>query len=176
MLHNIDATVCQPLTELGESFKAAMGNAAAPVSVVTVLDGDQPFGTTVSAFMSLSITPPMLIVSLDNNSILLSRIDVGSIVGVNILDAGHPDLALNFATKRDNKFEGVDWRIENGAPALSHRHAWVSMSAVRLVEGGDHTLVLGEVVSASTFTNVPLTYWQSTFGTHRPCEPVGKFR
>jgi flavin reductase (DIM6/NTAB) family NADH-FMN oxidoreductase RutF len=41
------------------------------------------------------------------------------------------------------------------------------MSVARLVEAGDHTLVLGDVRAADVSTQAPLTYWQRTFGTHR---------
>jgi flavin reductase (DIM6/NTAB) family NADH-FMN oxidoreductase RutF len=155
------------LEVLSKSFRAAMGNVAAAVSVVTVLEDGGPHGTTVSAFASLSMDPPMLLVSLDNASTLLSSLRVGSLVGVNVLDAGQDQLALHFARKDPDKFVDIPWQLEDGAPALRDRHAWVAMSVARLVEAGDHTLVLGDVVAADVSTDAPLTYWQRTFGTHR---------
>jgi flavin reductase (DIM6/NTAB) family NADH-FMN oxidoreductase RutF len=152
---------------LSKSFRAAMGNVAAAVSVVTVLADGGPHGTTVSAFSSLSMDPPMLLVSLDNTSTLLSRLQVGSRVGVNVLDAAQDQIALRFARKASDKFVDIPWQLEDGAPALRDRHAWVSMSVARLVEAGDHTLVLGDVLAADVSTQAPLTYWQRTFGTHR---------
>jgi flavin reductase (DIM6/NTAB) family NADH-FMN oxidoreductase RutF len=152
---------------LSKSFRAAMGNVAAAVSVVTVLVDGGPHGTTVSAFSSLSMDPPMLLVSLDNTSTLLSRLRVGSRVGVNVLDAAQDQIALRFARKDSDKFVDIPWQLEDGAPALSARHAWVSMSVARLVEAGDHTLVLGDVLASDVSTESPLTYWQRTFGTHR---------
>lgn len=152
---------------LEKSFRNAMGNVAAAVSVVTVLDGEQPHGTTVSAFASLSMTPPMLLVSLDNTSTLLSKLRVGSAVGVNILAAHHDQVALRFAGKGADKFADIPWQLEDDAPALADRHAWVSLRISRLVSAGDHTLVLGDVVAADVTANAPLTYWQRTFGTHK---------
>ena len=152
---------------LSKSFRAAMGNVAAAVSVVTVLEDDRPHGTTVSAFASLSMDPPMLLVSLDNTSTLLSRLRAGSLVGVNVLDARQDQVALRFARKDADKFVDIPWQLEDGAPALRDRHAWVAMSVAQLVEAGDHTLVLGDVLAADVSTDAPLTYWQRTFGTHR---------
>ncbi|MCW2800844.1 MAG: flavin reductase [Aeromicrobium sp.] len=152
---------------LSKSFRAAMGNVAAAVSVVTVLEDGQPHGTTVSAFASLSMDPPMLLVSLDNTSTLLSRLREGLLVGVNVLDARQDQIALRFARKGSDKFADVPWQLEDGAPALRDRHAWVAITVARLVEAGDHTLVLGDVVAADVSTDAPLTYWQRTFGTHR---------
>ncbi|MCW2788777.1 MAG: flavin reductase [Aeromicrobium sp.] len=149
------------------AFRQAMGNVAAAVSVVTVLQDGEPHGTTVSAFASLSMEPPMLLVSLDERSALLAKLRIGSLVGVNVLAAHQDQVALRFAGKGDARFDGIGWQVEDGAPALTERHAFVSMSVTTLVEAGDHTLVLGEVQAADTSGNAPLTYWQRTFGTHR---------
>lgn len=152
--------------DVATSFRRAMGQVAAAVSVVTVLDGGRPHGTTVSAFSSLSMDPPMLLVSLDASSTLLSRLGVGSVVGVNVLAAHQDQVALRFARKGIDKFAGIKWQVEDGAPALADRHAWVAVVVNRLVEAGDHTLVLGDVQASDVSANAGLTYWQRTFGTH----------
>lgn len=152
---------------LQKSFRAAMGNVAAAVSVVTTFHDGAPHGTTVSAFSSLSMDPPMLLVSLDNRSKLLAKLSVGSRVGVNVLSAHQDQVALRFAGKGDDKFLDVPWQLEDGAPALSDRHAWVAITVARLVEAGDHTLVLGDVEAADTSSSLALTYWQRAFGSHQ---------
>lgn len=153
-------------TDVKISFRQAMGNVAAAVSVVTVYDGQAPHGTTVSAFGSLSMDPPMLLVSLDQGSTLLSKIREGSVIGVNVLAAHQDQIALRFASKRADKFADVPWELHDGAPALTDNHAFVALDVDRLVRAGDHTLVLGNVIAASTSSNAALTYWQRTFGTH----------
>ncbi|MRJ75105.1 flavin reductase [Aeromicrobium sp. SMF47] len=158
----IDAEVLQ------KSFRSAMGNVAAAVSVVTTFHDGGPHGTTVSAFSSLSMDPPMLLVSLDNRSNLLAKLEVGSRIGVNVLAAHQEQVAMRFAGKGDDKFLDVPWQLEDGAPALRERHAWVALTVERLVVAGDHTLVLGDVEAADSTDAAPLTYWQRTFGTHTP--------
>src|SRR4051794_26966880 len=103
--------------DVGTSFRQAMGQVAAAVAVVTVLDDGAPHGTTVSAFTSLSMEPPMLLVSLDRSSTLLSKLSIGSIVGINVLAAHQDQIALRFARKGDDKFADVDWRVADRAPA-----------------------------------------------------------
>lgn len=152
---------------LRKSFRQAMGNVAAAVSVVTTFHDGAPHGTTVSAFSSLSMEPPMLLVSLDRSSNLLAKIDVGSRLGVNVLAAHHDQIALRFAGKGDDKFLDVPWELEDGVPALLDRHAWVSLEIAQLVEAGDHVLVLGNVRDANITAGAPLTYYQRTFGTHQ---------
>ncbi len=152
---------------LQRAFRGAMGSVAAAVSVVTTLVDGDPRGATVSAFMSLSMDPPMIVVSLERSSRLLAGLEAGSPVGLNVLAAHQDQIALRFASRTDDKFSGIPWQLEQGAPALRDRHVWVSGRVARLVDGGDHALVLIDVVRAQAGTQAPLTYWQRTFGTHQ---------
>jgi flavin reductase (DIM6/NTAB) family NADH-FMN oxidoreductase RutF len=155
------------LMELQDSFRNAMANVAAPVSVVTTHAGGMPYGTTVSAFASLSMSPPMLLISLQDGSHLLSLLSVGARLGVNVLAASQTDVATRFAARREDKFAGVDWVLEDGAPSLPDSHAWVALKVARLVPAGDHVLVLGDVIRAVSRDDHPLTYHRRSFGTHR---------
>jgi flavin reductase (DIM6/NTAB) family NADH-FMN oxidoreductase RutF len=155
-----------PDTGLQHDFRAAMGNVAGGVVVATTHDDRGPHGTTVSAFTSLSIDPPMVLVALDVRSSLLDRLEVGSPLGVNVLAAHQDQVALRFATKGRDRFADVGWSVDQGAPALDDRHAWIVGRVARLVEGGDHVVVLVDVVHAEAGAQAPLTYWRRTFGTH----------
>ncbi|MFD1824484.1 MULTISPECIES: flavin reductase family protein [Mumia] len=145
-----------------------MSNVASAVSVVTTFDDGVPHGTTVSAFMSLSMDPPMLLVSLDARSSLLTRVRPGSRLGVNVLADDQGAIATRFATKGGDRFAEVSWHSEDGAPALHARHAWVAVDVDRLVPAGDHVLALAHVRAAdvASYPTRPLTYWRRTFGTH----------
>ena len=151
---------------LQTAFRAAMGNVAGPVAVVTTHAAGTPAGTTVSAFMSLSMEPPMLLVSLMRGSHLLSLLSVGTSVGVNVLGADQAALATQFTGRHDQRFVGVDWHLLDGAPAIAEAHAWVALRVARLVPAGDHVLVLGDVVNALADGQSPLTYHRRAFGTH----------
>jgi flavin reductase (DIM6/NTAB) family NADH-FMN oxidoreductase RutF len=151
---------------LKEAFRDAMSLVAAPVSVVTTYVDGRPYGTTVSAFASLSMEPPMLLVSLQDNSHLLSLLTLRSRVGVNVLGAGQAEVAGRFATRLEDKFAGVPWVMVDGAPVLHDTHAWVAMEVSPLVPAGDHVLVLGDVLNAVCGTDTPLTYHRRSFGTH----------
>jgi flavin reductase (DIM6/NTAB) family NADH-FMN oxidoreductase RutF len=166
----------EPDPALQAAFRAAMGNVAGPVSVVTTHAAGKPAGTTVSAFVSLSMDPPMLLVSLMRGSYLLSLLSVGSTVGVNVLGAHQAHLAHRFTGRHDERFVDVDWVLLDGAPALAEAHAWISLRVARLVPAGDHVLVLGDVVDAAVGDALPgalagpLTYHRRTFGTHHSHE------
>ena len=149
-------------------FRAAMRHVASPVAVVTTYADERPHGSTVSAFMSLSMEPPMLLVSLDNRSALLTLLTVGSPVGVNILASGQSEVATLFATRGADRFGSVGWSLRDGCPALDDTHAWVATRVSRLVPAGDHTLVLADVIGAAHDTREPLVYHQRVYGTHLP--------
>ncbi|WP_256839247.1 flavin reductase family protein [Ornithinimicrobium faecis] len=148
-------------------FRAAMAQTPSAVSVVTTVANDVPYGTTVSDFISLSMDPPMMLVSLDNDSTLLSKLSIGCTFGVNVLAADQGQLATHFASKRPDKFADVPWTLVDGAPNLPGRHAWITLTATTRIPASDHTLVLGNVATARPSANTrPLTYCQHTFGTH----------
>jgi flavin reductase (DIM6/NTAB) family NADH-FMN oxidoreductase RutF len=151
---------------VADAFREVMAGVPTPVSVVTALRGDRPHGTTVSAFTSLSIAPPMLLVALDRGSDLLARLELAAPFGVNVLGAGQARLAAAFARKGPDKFAGIQWRVEDGAPRLLGSPGWLACTVARLVDGGDHVVVLGYVVRAATTGGPPLTYSARTFGTH----------
>ena len=151
---------------LAEEFRDVMAGVATPVSVVTALTEGRPHGTTVSAFASLSMSPPMVLVALDRGSALLGRLTVGQPFGVNVLGHDQAPLAAAFARKGDDKFAGVPWTEDGGAPRLTGSPGWLACTVARLVDGGDHVVVLGDVRSADRAHGAPLTYHARTFGTH----------
>ena len=159
-------TVTRPVS-LEQSYRTAMGNVASPVAVVTAFDGEAPHGTTVSAFTSLSMEPPMLLVSLDNNSALLPRLEVGVRFGLNVLASHQDQIALRFAQKRERKFEDIPWFADDLAPRIVDTHAWVALDVTGRIVAGDHTIVTGMVAAAQASIGTPLTYYQRSFGTHR---------
>ena len=151
-----------------KNFRAAMSHVAAPVSIVTSLVDGTPWGTTVSAFASLSMDPPMLLISLQHDSGLLARIAEGSILGVNVLSSTQSEPALSFARKDQDRFTSTPWTLVEGAPQLDDIHAYVAVKVAQLVTGGDHVVLFCDVIDAATFETQPLTYHRRLFGTHTP--------
>jgi flavin reductase (DIM6/NTAB) family NADH-FMN oxidoreductase RutF len=109
-------------------FKESMARMSSTVAVVTTMTHAGPHGMTVSAFMSLSVSPPMIVVSLDFASELLARIRVVSRFGVNVLSHDQADIARAFARKSSEKFAGVEWAPDRGLPRLDGVASWLSCS------------------------------------------------
>lgn len=151
---------------LPDAFRDVMAEVCTPVSVVTTFDHGRPHGTTVSAFTSLSLEPPMILVSLDRGSDLLRHLVEGVRFGVNVLGSGQAALAGAFARKGADKFAGIGWEPDTGAPRLAGSPGWLACRVDRLVDAADHVIVLGEVLRAVAAGGPPLTYHARRFGTH----------
>ncbi|MTD52534.1 flavin reductase family protein [Amycolatopsis pithecellobii] len=153
--------------DLQSVFRNTMAGVCTPVSVVTTTWQNMPFGTTVSAFASLSMDPPMVLVSLDHRSELLTRIRESAVFGLNFLASHQSDVAANFAKKGGSgKFADVEWKLDGGVPRIPGAGGFVACEVAELIEAGDHVVVLGQVRRADTSGRPPLTYHDRVFGTH----------
>ncbi|WP_030599406.1 flavin reductase family protein [Streptomyces fulvoviolaceus] len=158
---------------LVDEFREVMAGVCTPVSVVTALAADgRPHGTTVSAFASLSMAPPMALVSLDRGSDLLALVRETGRFGINVLGSEQSAWALRFAGKGADKFTGVPWDPHVGVPRLPGCGGFLGCTVADLVDGGDHVIVLGEVVAAEAILGRPLTYHSRMFGTHAALEEM----
>lgn len=162
-----------PASSTQEAFKDVMAHVATPVAVVTSMGDGLPFGTTVSAFTSLSMTPPMVLVSLDKGSETLELITSSEKFGLNVLGRDQQDTALRFAKKGGvEKFRDVQWDIDHELPHIGGAAGWIACHVEQFVEGGDHVVVLGNVIAAENNCCDPLTYYRRMFGTHAALESV----
>src|SRR3984957_13912126 len=150
----VDATV----------FRDTLARVPTPVTVVTSHVDRRPHGTTVSAFSSLSLEPPMILVSLDQRSDLLKIIQETGRFGVNVLAVGQQALATAFARKGDDKFADVAWYMDHGAPRLAGKGQWLVCRTEQLVTAGDHVIIIGLVEHADTHSFEPLLYRQRSYG------------
>lgn len=157
------------LSALGSSaFRDVMANMVAPVAVITAAEDGAGSGATVSAVMSLSMDPEMIVVALDRSSTTLSVVRRTRRFGVNILAADQPDLAKRFGSKADDKFSDVAWSLEAGLPRLSATSGWVRCSVGSIQDGGDHVLVSGLVeASAHDRERDALAYRGRALSPHR---------
>ncbi|TQN42083.1 flavin reductase (DIM6/NTAB) family NADH-FMN oxidoreductase RutF [Blastococcus colisei] len=158
---------------LRDRFREVMAGVPTPVSVVTSLDGDRPHGTTVSAFVSLSMAPPMVLVALDRGSDLLAVVGRTDRFGLNILGSDQAALATAFARKGGSlKFAGVPWETADGVPRLLGARGFLGCTVAQPVDGGDHVVLLGDVRVADPGSGRPLTYYSRDFGTHVALDAV----
>lgn len=155
------------------AFRSAMASVCTPVAVVAAVDGTRPHGTTVSAVMSLSMNPPMVAVALDNGSELLSIVQESGAFSVNFLSSEQESVARACAGKGHDKFDGLEWSVDQGLPRIAHTSLWIACEKATFAQGGDHILVMGEVRAADHNAVLPLTYHRREFGTHTTAVTAG---
>jgi flavin reductase (DIM6/NTAB) family NADH-FMN oxidoreductase RutF len=146
-------------------FRAAMSQVATPVVVVTAFSQGEPHGTTVGAFTSLSLDPPMISVALDRQSELLAKLRGAERFGVNVLASDQEELATTFSKKGPDKFASTGWRLDSGLPRLPGCAVWLVCRTFELLDGGDHIVVLGTAEHAEVDRRLPLVYHDRAFST-----------
>lgn len=132
----------------GARLRAVLGHFASGVTVVTGTGEQGPVGLTVQSFMSVSLVPPLVLVSVSRTSLAWPVIERSGAYCVNVLTADQTALAEVMATRGADKFAGVDWvrSPATGSPLLRGGLAYVDCRIERVDDGGDHLLALGRVV------------------------------
>jgi flavin reductase (DIM6/NTAB) family NADH-FMN oxidoreductase RutF len=152
-----------------EHFRALLGRFASGVTIVTAADDrERPHGMTVSAFSSLSIEPPLVLVCIDAAASMQGMFVVGSFFAVNVLAADQEPLSRRFSDEAmELRFDGVPWAAgATGAPLLVHAHARLECRCVQRHVGGDHVIVIGQVVHGDTPEGTaPLLYHRGAYGS-----------
>jgi len=149
-------------------FRRVMGSFASGVTIVTALDPDgAPRGFTASGMSSLSLNPRLLLICVNAASATLSAIQEQGVFAVNILAEQQRELAQRFASRLPDKFAGVEWQPgATGAPLMAGSLAHAECRVYRVYEGGDHVVILGEVVAAAASDAVPLLYFRGRYGVY----------
>lgn len=144
-------------------FRGAMGAVATPVSVVTAY-ADDPHGTTVSAFMSLSIGPPMVLISLQQTSDLLDVLRRSGRFGLNVLAHGQAAVAARFAQRSADRWAGIEWEAVAGVPRIAGAASFVACAVTQGITAGDHIILTGLVEHAEHSDDAGLVYQHRRFG------------
>jgi flavin reductase (DIM6/NTAB) family NADH-FMN oxidoreductase RutF len=157
-----------------QAFTASMAAFPTGVTIVTTLDEEGlPVGLTCNAFMSVSVDPPLVLVSVDRSSNTLPALQRSHHFVVNFLAAGREALALHFAGKATDKFAERAWEptAAHGLPVLHDDSvAHIACEVVNEIEAGDHILFLGRVYEAKPPApdSLPLLYYRRTFDRWPP--------
>jgi len=128
-------------------------------------------GLAVNAFTSVSLEPPLVLVCVDRSANTHACIEACGEFSVNVLARQQADLAVRFAQRRDDKFEGIPWREGvDGLPLVEGASAWVQCRVDRSFEGGDHTIFLAHVLDASYSEEPPLVFHLGSYTGVAPPE------
>jgi flavin reductase (DIM6/NTAB) family NADH-FMN oxidoreductase RutF len=156
-----------------QEFRSALRRVAAGVTVVTTRDPDGlPTGLTASAFTSVSLDPPLVLVCVDRAARAHDPLVAHGWFAVNVLASGQEWLSRLFASTSEDKFAGVPFREGRaGLPLLEGVLASLECRVVARHPGGDHTIFVGEVEAAcvaAAGARQPLVYFESAYHGVRP--------
>jgi flavin reductase (DIM6/NTAB) family NADH-FMN oxidoreductase RutF len=156
-----------------DDFRRVLGHFATGVTILTTIDAEaRPTGLTVSAFCSVSLDPPQILVCVDHKSQSYPSLRDGSCFAVNILGSEHESVSRRFATTRLDKFDGVGWsRGTLGVPLIEGALAHLECRTVSRHVEGDHTILVGRVEDARNGVGEPLLYFRGKYGRLAP--PTG---
>ena len=147
------------------AFRAVLGRFASGVTVVTTLDRrGRDVGMTVSAFSSVSLDPPLVLICIDHAASAYSALSKAKHFIANILSERQEALARRFAEKDSNRFDGIGYeRGQNGAAVLLDVLGYIECEVVARHEAGDHDIIIGSVEAAEAHEGKPLLYYRGGY-------------
>jgi flavin reductase (DIM6/NTAB) family NADH-FMN oxidoreductase RutF len=153
-----------PITN--DEFRAALGNFASGITVVTTKDAAGILhGITVSAFSSLSLEPRLVLICVEKTTASHYAFLESGIFTVNILSEGQEAISEQFAAPFLDKFEDIDFEIgEMGLPVLKGALGVIECELRDAFDGGDHSIFVGEIKHIDIREGKPLVYFQGEYG------------
>lgn len=152
-------------------FRRVLGFFPTGVTVVTssgIPGADRPVGVAIGSFASISLDPPLVGFFLGTSSTSWPGIEASGHFCVNVLCHDQLELCGHMASKADDKFAEIDFETTSatGAPILPDVHAVIDCRVHRVVELGDHHLIVGRVQSLETRRNEPpMVFYQGQYGS-----------
>ncbi len=140
------------------AFRRTLGMFATGVTVLTTRAGDQVHGMTANAFMSVSLRPPLVLVSIDRRARMCTLLHEGTRLGVSVLEAGQVDLSDHFAGRATADGPEPGFELVHETPLVQGALAHLVARIVRSYWGGDHSLFLGQVEYAHYGEGEPLLF------------------
>jgi len=135
----------------GATLRDVMSAYPTGITIVAACDEENvPYGLTVNSFTSVSLDPPLVLVCIGHTATSHDRLVRTSAFSVNVLSAGQGEAASRFATEpSEGRFDEVTWeRSGLGSPLIEDSVAWLDCSVHEVLQGGDHSILLGRVHSA----------------------------
>lgn len=154
------------MTDKTVELRNTFGQFPTGVTVITANpQGHEPFGMTVNSFASLSLSPPLLLWSLQNDSECWGAFQDSSHYTVNVLGEHQEDLSRLYAKKGDHTLLDEHYHIgQSGCVVLNDVIASFECSIEERVDGGDHTILIGRVLEfASQSDAKPLVFFAGKY-------------
>jgi flavin reductase (DIM6/NTAB) family NADH-FMN oxidoreductase RutF len=149
-----------------QEFRRVLGHFAAGVTIITTVGDDgKPYGLTATAFTSVSLEPPLVLVCVDKRAESHPHFHASRVFAVNFLAADQQELSRRFAVSGGDKFTAITLCPGvTGAPLLAGVLGYLECRTTDICEGGDHTIFIGQVEAADARAGEPLVYFRGMYG------------
>ena len=146
-------------------FRQLLGRFATGVTILTTRGTDgQPIGMTASSVASVSLEPPLVLVSVSREHDMHAALGAASHFALNVLAADQEAVSRRFALDHPDRFGGVGYRVsKHGIAILDGVLASIECEKHTEVPGGDHTVVFGLVVDGAVSDRSPLLYYRGGY-------------
>lgn len=147
------------------TFRNIVGNFTTGVTVITTKDGNKPVGFTANSFTSLSLNPKLVLFCLDKKASSYQTFMEAEHFAINILASDQIDISKQFATSGIDRFQGIVYKeAVTGSPILKGVLAYIDCKLDKRVDGGDHTIFIGEVLAGDEdLSKQPLIFYQGKY-------------
>jgi flavin reductase (DIM6/NTAB) family NADH-FMN oxidoreductase RutF len=146
-------------------FRQLLGRFATGVTVLTTrTPGGEPIGMTASSVASVSLDPPLVLVSVDRHHEMHAALEAASYFVLNILAADQEALSRRFAADEPDRFQGVGFHPnKQGIAVLEGVVAHIDCEKQSAIPAGDHTVFIGLVIGGSVTERRPLLYYRGGY-------------
>ncbi|AKG75150.1 flavin reductase family protein [Salinicoccus halodurans] len=145
------------------TFRNAMGRFATGVTVITVNEDEETRGMTANAFMSVSLDPKLVLISIDNRATMLDKLKGAESFGISLLTEEQKYLSMHFAKQKTYEGE-ILFDVIDEVPVLRNSLAALICKNYQQIPAGDHTLILGQVEEILFDDGEPLTFFKGQYG------------
>jgi len=144
-------------------FKKICGSYPTGVTVITSVEDKTNYGFTANSFTSVSIDPLLVLFCLNKEGNSNKALNTNNFFVINILSSDQSKICNQFANNKlspEKRFDGVETKVsKNNIKIISNSIAWIECKVKNIIDGGDHNIYLGEVLSGSFSENKkPLVY------------------
>jgi 3-hydroxy-9,10-secoandrosta-1,3,5(10)-triene-9,17-dione monooxygenase reductase component len=148
-----------------QRFRRALGTFPTGVTIITTTDASgNDVGVTVNSFNSVSLSPPLVLWSLDHKSASFAAFAQAGHFAIHVLAGEQDDLARRFSLKGVDRFAGLN--LGRGADGMALIEGCAARFECRMAAqyaGGDHTIFLGEVLRFEHHEREPLLFKHGRF-------------
>jgi flavin reductase (DIM6/NTAB) family NADH-FMN oxidoreductase RutF len=146
-------------------FRQLLGRFATGVTVLTTRDHlGFPIGMTASSLASVSLDPPLLLVSVDRGHDMHAALQAAERFVLNVLSADQEAISRRFAAERPDRFDGIGYtENKHGIPLLDGALATIECDKQAEAPGGDHTVFFGLVTGGTVTDRRPLLYYRGGY-------------